>query len=128
MGESMPWLEWIVRNYDDLPGYAVFLHGDQKSWHSTVTVGDLLKQRPANVKMLSKCYWRDIKYFYSDAPGSVKWGLDLLYKSLFGIDFTVAWTQWHMSGYICCAECVVTAEAIRNIPKKVYQRIIQIMS
>ena len=59
IGESLPWLEWMHANFDHLPTYTAFLHGDQFSWHAHLDAQKLVDLKPDDVEMLAEdtCLW-----------------------------------------------------------------------
>mmetsp|Transcript_127659 Transcript_127659/g.303323 ORF Transcript_127659/g.303323 Transcript_127659/m.303323 type:complete len:262 (-) Transcript_127659:94-879(-) len=129
IGESRPWLQWIVDHYDTLPEVVVFLHGDETAWHHEhpMDLKFLRRHTPRNVTMLSdkNCVWR------ADLPRRVPDelpGLDLLYGAFWGISFQQAFERFHMAEkFICCSENMVSRGAIRRFSKPVYQQLLKTM-
>lgn len=126
VSEAGPWLQWILQNYDNLPDFVAFLHGDQHSWHSDLDVHRILRAKPPNVEMLSTCKWGAFNA-WDPEPYKIFWGRDVLYTSLFGLTFRQAWDKWHMGGYRCCSENLVAASAIRAVDRVIYQAVFDAM-
>lgn len=85
--------------------------------------------------MLSKLTWssygivRDtlLKRWPRTFDKDEKESLDYLYMMLFGKKFAQAWYDWSMESYRCCAEMVVSREAIQRNPKAVYQVLLDLI-
>ncbi|CAE7247094.1 Tnpo3, partial [Symbiodinium natans] len=130
IGESLPWLQWIVDHYDTLPDVVVFLHGDQTAWHHAepFDVNFLQTYTPSNVTMLSdkNCVWK------ADLPSRLQEempGLDLIYGAFWSLTFEQAFARFHMANnFICCSESMVTRQAIQRFGKPVYQQLVETMS
>jgi hypothetical protein len=148
IGESKPWMQWMVSNYDSLPDYVAFLHGDEKSWHSHLSVPILESAHPSDVQMLAddKCTWPARARMKSDKHGGGP-ASTLLYNAFFGISRNQAWDGWHMSGhdtdgnasnhqeerrgttkYKCCSEMVVNSDRIRNVTKPVLEAVVTLIT
>jgi len=123
VSEAGPWLQWILQNYDNLPDFVAFLHGDQHSWHSDLDVHRILRAKPPNVEMLSTCKWR-VFQLWDPEPYKILWGTNVLYTSFFGLTHRQAWDKWHMEGYRCCSENLVAASAIRAVDRVIYQALL----
>jgi len=127
ISESRPWLQWITENYNELPDVAIFIHGHRSSWHRTAVTVDFLQSHvPADVTMLSDpgCVWRE-SLVEALKRGRELPGLDTLYNSIWGANFSEIFTQAHMArNYICCAENMVSKEAIRRFSRAVYQQFV----
>mmetsp|Transcript_59614 Transcript_59614/g.138855 ORF Transcript_59614/g.138855 Transcript_59614/m.138855 type:complete len:336 (-) Transcript_59614:342-1349(-) len=130
ISESRPWLQWIVENYDDLPEVAIFLHGHHSSWHRTTVTVDFLKSHvPTDVTMLADggCVWKET-LMEELARGHELPGLNTLYDSIWGANFSEVFTQVHMAcNYSCCAENVVSRKAIRRFSRSVYLQFVRMI-
>lgn len=132
LGEALAWLEWIVQHYDGLPSYVAFLHGPEVSWHTSVAgvAARVLAATPADIEMLAdaNCFWTEdtgaVSQGSEEGPG-----LDALYGALWGTTFLHAWQQWKMGSraYRCCAESVVSRDAIRSKPKEIYEELVTLI-
>lgn len=124
VSEASPWMRWISDNYDTLPDYVAFLHGDQNSWHSTLDAKEIAQQRPEQVIMLSNDICRRLEEWYG---GMEKTLLDMLFPALFGMSITDGYEKFHMSKNKCCTEMVVSSKAIRKADREVYTRLADAM-
>jgi len=117
IGESRPWLQWIVDNYDVLPNRVFFSHGHQSSWHCDHNISDIV-QLQAPVTMLSPLTFNGT-YPYT--------GLNRFHEAL----FNSSWQSWYNDHDIgnrrCCSESFVNAESIRKTDRRVYQELLATM-
>ena len=129
------YLSYIIDNYDDLPWYAVFLHGHNDSWHQEADTATLIqtlnRDQLARYGYISlRCEWlpscpAEIRPKNHDA---LIWGNDP-FRS--GTEAAVG-GNWHMlfpddelpdtMASPCCAQFAVTRERIRRRPKEEYER------
>lgn len=131
----MPYLSWLIDNYDDLPWMVVFVHGHLISWHQSDTITNLI--RTLNRTALAqvgyiplRCDWypscsKEIRPQHHDA---VYWGPGVKRKET---EFAIAgnWKQLFPGenlpetiSSVCCAQFAVTRAAIRRRPKDDYIR------
>mmetsp|Transcript_114998 Transcript_114998/g.245601 ORF Transcript_114998/g.245601 Transcript_114998/m.245601 type:complete len:286 (-) Transcript_114998:207-1064(-) len=124
VGESRPWLQWIVDNYDALPPRVFFSHGHEDSWHCDHAIRKIEALR-GPVTVLSPCTWpRNDLYVRSVWDGELP-ALDGIHLALFNATWS-AWLAQH-NGFVdrhCCAENVATSDAIRRFDREVYQELI----
>lgn len=131
----MVYLTYIINNYDNLPPYAVFVHGHEKSWHQEGDIIDLIRglQIPALQEVgyvPLRCDW------YPSCPAelnpvtheSVVWGpgvhrlkvemvIGEVWEDFFpGVELPMTIASQ------CCAQFAVTREAILRRPKEQYER------
>lgn len=128
IGESRPWLQWILKNYVNLPDTIVFLHGDSSSWHAqNMNLGYITSTVPTNIIMLAdqNCFWK------KDLPARIRMelpGLNALHHALFNKDFATAFEDFNMGlNYRCCAENIVTREAVMRFSPEVYHAMIALI-
>lgn len=120
LGESRPWLHWLVENYHHLPDYVFFSHGDQNSWHAHHSIDAIMALPAEPCTMLSECTWiDDTGMFENELPY-----LELLYSALFGVPWQRAWAEFDMRHHRCCTESVVSSTAIRSISQEVYEELV----
>ncbi|KAF7188335.1 hypothetical protein HII31_10399, partial [Pseudocercospora fuligena] len=133
--EAMPYLSWLIDNYDDLPWMTVFVHGHFISWHQSDTITNLI--RTLNRTALAqvgyvplRCDWypscsKEIRPQHHDA---VYWGPGVKRKET---EFAIAgnWRQLFPGeklpetiSSVCCAQFAVTRAAIRRRPRDDYIR------
>lgn len=129
IGESKPWLHWIVDNYDTLPQLVIFLHGQPSSWHHAqmMDVDYLCDIRTENITMLSdkNCVWAES---LAKTISTEIWALNVLYQAFWGMSFEEAFSQFHMANtYICCAENVASKTAIQRYSKEVYMQLVKLI-
>jgi len=145
----------MVSNFDGLPDYVAFLHGDPKSWHAQYDANTLTHTHPDDVQMLAgeKCIWPEPGPFDRGGHGPMSTNanrpaLDLLYNAFFSMTFNEAWDTWHMHGedknsekkmtphraerrgttvYKCCSEMVVNSDRIRNVGKPVLEALVTLI-
>jgi len=126
ISESRPWLQWIVDNYDHLPDYVFFSHGHQVSWHCNHNIDKIVElAKPGlHVHMLAMCSWQPVS-FIAGSPIHEGPLNDYLARALFNMSYETIWGRWHMEKYACCAENIVSSEAIRTHTKDVYLELIK---
>jgi len=124
VSEASPWMRWISDNYDTLPEYVAFLHGDQHSWHSTLDAEEIAQQHPEKVIMLANDICRKLEEWYGGMEKSL---LDMLFPALFGMSITEGYDKFNMSKNKCCTEMVVNRDAIRKADREVYTRLADAM-
>mmetsp|Transcript_19719 Transcript_19719/g.35009 ORF Transcript_19719/g.35009 Transcript_19719/m.35009 type:complete len:290 (-) Transcript_19719:67-936(-) len=127
IGESIPWVSWIVDNYDSLPEEIMFLHGDQQSWHHAqpMDADYLCHVNPGTMLSDHNCVWA------ADLPKRIPreiHGLDMLYQAFWNLSFAEAFDSFRMAKtFICCTENVVSRGAIQRLSKQVYQQLLTLM-
>lgn len=134
IGESRPWLQWIVDNYDHLPDYVFFSHGHQVSWHCSHNIDKIVElAKPGlHVHMLAICSNEPVsndaqllQTFIAGSPIQEAPLDDYLARALFNMSYQTIVGRWHMEKYACCSENIVSSEAIRTHTKDVYLEIIK---
>jgi len=119
IGESRPWLQWIVDNYHSLQSRIFFSHGHQVSWHCNHSIDELTMLR-APVTFLADCTWLGDGFW----RGYEMPGLDSIHVALFNRSWQWWFNHhdfWHRK---CCAESVVTSASIRKTDRRVYQELL----
>lgn len=121
VAETAPWFQWIADNYDNLPNHAVFLHGDESSWHSIISPKLLLQTTPKDFVSVVNPICRgkeNIENFLNARSGRM---LDPTFQALFGMKYGEAYEKWGMNNYRCCGEFVVSRSAMRKNDRRIYQ-------
>lgn len=134
--EAMPYLSYIISNYDKLPDYSVFIHGHRIAWHQEIDVVSIINgiKLPALDKagyVSLRCDWfpscpRELRPFDRD---TISWGpipdrtvteglIGKVWPLLFGSDVEVPRTISSQ----CCAQFFVTRKAIERYSKSDYER------
>ena len=125
ISESLDWLRWIVKNYDNLPERTVFLHGHKRSWHTPRNfIKQLNKAKPERVQMLGKHIWKKHGYYGQ----SELVGLNQVYQILFSRSFLEVAEATRLWTKKCCAEMVVSREAIRQHPRSIYRALVDLIT
>ncbi|KAF4542559.1 uncharacterized protein LTHEOB_7289 [Lasiodiplodia theobromae] len=133
--EAMPYLSFIIDNYDKLPEYVIFTHGERHSWHHEGDMAGLIDSLRLPVLkdhgyISLRCDWypscpREIRPISHDV---IVWGagvnreateyvISLSWKDLFPNEALPETIASH-----CCAQFAVTRQAIRRRPKSDYER------
>ena len=125
ISESWGWLRWIVKNYDNLPNHTVFLHGHSGSWHTSPDfIEQLNEAKPDRVQMLGIYIWTmDAYYGQSELVG-----LNQVHQILFSRNFLEVANATRLWTKQCCAEMVVSREAIRQHPRSVYRAFVDLIA
>ena len=131
LSEAAPFLAWIIANYDRLPEYVVFLHGDQYPWHVDINTYDveIHSAKPEQFHLLS--YENQIavstatlikKNDWNERAG-IHWFTNFLWH--------LPWYEAHESGgmrfWRCCSESVVNRDAIIQHPKALYEKLLEVI-
>lgn len=132
LGESRPWMKWIIQNYENLGAkYLAFLHGELHSWHSQDVLSRVRMAKPANVEMLSDhtCTWKqetgeDLIKDKVFPPGQTP-GLNIIAQALYGKSFLEVWSSFGMAfNYRCCSEMVVNEDAVKKVDKRIFEALL----
>ena len=99
-------------NFDDLPAYVAFLHGEQFSWHSELSAEKVNGTKPDDVEMLSgeKCIW-------PGGPSGGGYHSDLLSRRAFALAVTTQVNRYCNSSFHIlavksdCTTCTVHLRA-----------------
>mmetsp|Transcript_5295 Transcript_5295/g.8157 ORF Transcript_5295/g.8157 Transcript_5295/m.8157 type:complete len:371 (+) Transcript_5295:16-1128(+) len=122
ISESLGWVRFMADNYDNLPEYVVFLHGQQKQWHSAHNFEQMITTLEPNSYLLLSPF-HPLMLFKSTGEFAAREGpgvrnlSDTLFKLPFQQVFDMAGLKWHQ----CCAESVVSRASIRQNPKVFYE-------
>lgn len=131
--EAMVYLTFIIDRWDDLPKYTTFIHGHETAWHQESDVFDLLTNIRLNVLdsvgyIPLRCDW------YPSCPAEIRpithdaivWGTGL-WRSDTEWGITGVWPLFFPDAPLpetiaapCCAQFVVTRDAIRSRSKETY--------
>ena len=125
--EASSFLKFIVENYDGLPHFVAFVHGHETAWHQLLPFSLLEGIRRAkkhqyqyinlNAAISSKTGHTTIPMGHRGLIAlQTHW--DSLFRDIFnGMDFPT-----HLR-FMCCAQFIVSRQAIRRHPRAVYQRL-----
>jgi len=118
--EAMAYLDYIVKFYDVLPEYTLFLHGHYIDWHQRTPVDKIIN----NIK-LDKPYINindlGVDDRYDNCFNKYYKNLRLVWNELFLDTLGPVQPRYYDK---CCAQFSVHRDRIRLRPKKFYQRLI----
>lgn len=132
----MVYLTYLIENYDNLPPYAIFLHGHISAWHQHKDIRDMIRdlQVPALQEagyVSFRCEWNpscpaELRPIDHDA---IQWG-DGTHVKQTEDAIANAWSDLFPGVDIprtisspCCAQFAVTREAMMTRTKEDYMRL-----
>lgn len=137
--EASSFLTWIIENYDALPPHVAFIHGHQHAWHQNVPLLEAIDRARVeaydyinlNVKLQSKVLDKDALARHPSRARDSQVGhegheqLKRHWDRVFAPIIKKPFPE-HLR-FMCCAQFVVSARAIRRHPKAVYQRLLDLV-
>ena len=117
--EASAYLAYIVANYDDLPEFVAFLHGHESAWHQKA--GPILKQLDTLATRLDTVRFHTLNRCFTkvwDAADESYAAMQQYWPKVFA--------PWlgpmpKQLCYDCCAQFVVSRDAIRQRPLAAYK-------
>ncbi len=118
--EAMAYLDYIVKFYDVLPEYTLFLHGHYLDWHQRTPIDKII-----NNIILDKQYINindlGVDDRYDNCFNKYYGSLKLVWDELFLDTLGPIQSRYYDK---CCAQFVVHRDRIKLRPKKFYERLI----
>ncbi|KAF7538279.1 hypothetical protein G7054_g3039 [Neopestalotiopsis clavispora] len=132
--ETMPFLTYIIDNYNSLSDVNIFLHPHQYAWHTEDTpipdtVELIHRLNPDRVARLGyvnlRCRWGPGCPVHMDT-GSLVMGNDMPEQTIFGPSFGEIFgadaEMPALMGGPCCSQFAVTRETIQDVPLERWRR------
>jgi hypothetical protein len=130
--EAQAYYSYLVDFYDHLPCHSIFVHGHETSWHSSMSIGEVLKVLKWGSKPYINLNWCNTQDPNDGCHAWTYQSFDLR-KGKAHIHKVIP-PHWHTTfgttlgiempkrlAFYCCAQFVATREAIRGRPKSFYQ-------
>ena len=139
--EASAYLQYIVANYDRLPGHVAFIHGHEKAWHQKLPMSMLEaidRARIDKYDFISLNGVQHSKIFSGSAVTNfprraqdveVDHHAHRLLKRLWDLHLRPIFERpfpEHLR-FPCCAQFIVSSRAIRRHPKEVYKRLLDMV-
>ena len=126
--EASSYLKFILQNYDRLPRYVAFLHGHETAWHQRENIVQRLNRFAAEscpkgyITLNNNWIWNTEGNSTVDLARTDKLGYSDVWGYLFQEELGPAPTEDAYFDHDCCAQFIVSREAILRHDKKSYQK------